>query len=206
MDLSHHINRVMDAAEPMASTTPSHASLVVKPVIRLPTTVAECRALKEWADSQPDKPEPVPLPRLAEHLSFMTAALPRQAQDKSAGERKLTVYAAIIGKFSDEAIAFMARRACETLNWFPTPNQCLDILETYSAAPGERDMALHHCQRFWQGRLEAFLAALKVREADQAMVDEVPEQWRMIAMEKGYLRRWDDGSFTIRPRPAETPA
>lgn len=160
--------------------------------------------MREWADSQPDGPDPITPERLGEHLSFMSAALPRQAQDKSGGERKLTVYAAIIGKFSDQAIAFMARRACETLNWFPTPNQCLDILEAYSAAPGERDKALGYCQRFWQGRLEAFLASLKAGNADQAAVDEVPRQWRLIAMEKGYLRQLDDGSFIIRPRTSET--
>lgn len=166
----------------------------------MPTTVAECRALREWADSQNDRPAPVTPERLGEHLSFMSAALPRQAQDKSGGERKLTVYASIIGKFSDEAIAFMARRACETLNWFPTPNQCLEILEAYSAKPGERDKALRYCQKFWQARLEAFLTSLKAGDADQTAVDEVPEQWRMIAMEKGFLRRMDDGSFIIRTR------
>lgn len=204
MDLSHHINRVLeDTLEPTGSTMPSNALPVVKPVIRLPKTVAECHALKEWADSQPDGPVPITPERLGEHLSFMSAALPRQAQDRSGGERKLTVYAAIIGKFSDEAIAFMARRACETLNWFPTPNQCLEILAAYTAAPGERDQALHYCQKFWQGRLEAFMAALAAGVADQAMVDEVPRQWRMIAMEKGYLRQIEDGSFIIRPRPSE---
>lgn len=186
------------ALELMDSPQPSATSLVAKPVIRLPTTMEECRALREWADSQVAIFEPVTTEKLAAQLEFMDATLPRRNTDDEGGKKRAAVYAAILGRFSEEAIRYMARRVCETMDWFPTPHQCLQILEGIKADPGDRGKALRYCQTFLQQRLEAFLAGLAAGDISQDQVDAVPEQWRLIAVEKGYLRRLDDGSFIIR--------
>ena len=195
----------INALQETDGPTPSANSLTVKPLIRLPTTVEECRYLKEWAETQATDIVPVTVEQLGKHLEFMAAALPSKVVDKQTGKMRAAVYAKILGKFSNAAIAFMARRACETLEWFPTPSQCLAILDMHIGAPGDKQQALHFCQQFWQQRHEAFLASLEAGDATDAQVAEVPEQWRKIAVEKGYLRRLDDGSYVIRQRPAPEP-
>ena len=195
----------LETALPTTSSTPAETSLTLKPLIRLPTTVEECRSLKEWAETQATDVIPVTSEQLAKHLAFMAAALPSKVVDKQTAQMRVAVYLKILGKFSNAAIAFMARRACETLEWFPTPSQCLAILDMHIGAPGDKQQALHFCQQFWQQRHEAFLASLEAGDATDAQVAEVPEQWRKIAVEKGYLRRLDDGSYVIRQRPAPDP-
>jgi len=160
--------------------------------------------LREWAETQATDIVPVTAEQLGKHLAFMAAALPSKVVDKQTAQMRVAVYMKILGKFSNAAIAFMARRACETLEWFPTPSQCLAILNTYVGAPGEKQQALQFCQQFWQQRHNAFLASLAAGDATDAQVAEVPEQWRKIAVEKGYLRLLDDGSYIIRHRPAPT--
>lgn len=174
--------------ELMVSPLPSGRSLQAKPDIRLPETIDEARALKEWADAQSDTPTPASINQLARHLEYLAVTLPRQGADDETGEKRTAVYARLLGSYSNDALAFMSRRACETLNWFPTPKQCLDILATYRAPASEKDQALTLCHRFWQGRFEDFIALLKRGEASQDNVDAVPRQWRAIAMEQGYLR------------------
>jgi len=181
-----------------ASPLPSEKSLIAKPIIRLPETVEECRSLKEWADAQPDGVPPASTSQLARHLEYLAVTLPRQAADDESGEKRTAVYARILGGYSNHALAYMARKACETLNWFPTPKQCLDILETYRPPQTEKDGALALCHRFWQGRFEDWHAAVRDGSADQATIDGAPKQWRMIAMERGLLRLLEDGSFVLR--------
>lgn len=184
-----------------ASPQPSTNSLAIRPALRVPETIEEARVLREWADAQPEGPTPATTKQLATHLGFMAAALPRQAADEETGKKRTAVYARILGGFSNEALAFMSRRACETLKWFPTPKDCLDILATFTAAPGDKAKALSLCQQFWQSRFDQFIASLRDRTATQADVDAVPEQWRRIAVERGFLRCVGDGAYVIR-RPA----
>lgn len=192
---------VLSVIEGGLTVSPPHCarSLLAKPVIRLPETIDEARALKEWADAQNDAPVPASINQLARHLEYLAVTLPRQGADEESGEKRTAVYARLLGSFSNDALAFMSRRACETLNWFPTPKQCLDILATYRAPASEKDQALTLCHRFWQGRFEDFIALLKRGEASQDDVDAVPRQWRAIAMEQGYLR-WigDEDRYVIR--------
>ena len=180
------------------SPQPSAGSVVAKPTIRMPETVEECRALKEWADAQPDGVPSASTSQLARHLEYLAVTLPRQAADDESGEKRTAVYARILGSYSNHALAYMARKACETLNWFPTPKQCLDILGTYRAPQTEKDGALALCHRFWQGRFEDWYAAVQAGDADQETIDNAPKQWRMIAMERGLLRLVEDGSFVLR--------
>lgn len=180
------------------SPTPSKSLPATRPVIAAPATISECRALKAWADGEPDGHEPASIEELAKHLQFLNSTLPRQAADAEAGKKRTAVYARILGSFSSDALAFMTRRACETLDWFPTPHQCLDILKDYQEPATDKQIALSLCQNFWQTRMDEFLASLRDGAANQSDVDAVPQQWLMVAMERGYLRLIEDGAFVIR--------
>lgn len=48
--------------------------------------------------------------------------------------------------------------------------------------------------------MDQFLESLDRQNATMRDVDRAPERWRMIAMERGYLRQMDDGRFIIRER------
>lgn len=183
------------------SPLPSAGSVTTKPIIRLPETVDEARALKAWADEQSDAPTPATLNQLARHLEYLAVTLPRQTADDETGEKRTAVYARLLGGYPNDALAFMSRKACETLNWFPTPKQCLDILATYRAPATEKEQALTLCHRFWQGRFEDFIALLKAGTATQADVDAVPMQWRKIAMERGHLRWIEEEKRNVIRRP-----
>lgn len=192
------VEALMDG-EPSCDRSP-----IAKPIIRVPTTAEEARILKEWADSQRPTEAPVTQEQLAKQLTFMAATLPSKATDIDAAQKRFVVYQSILGGYSNAAIKFMARRSCETLNWFPTPYQCLAILKEFQALPEERDVAVSYCQRFWQKRMESFLASLAADDLTDAQIAEAPDQWKIIASEKGLLRRMDDGSFIVRRKMIES--
>lgn len=182
----------------MDSSTPAIRSALAKPIIRMPETADEARALKAWADAEDDRPEPASANQIGKHLAFMSATLPSKSSDEDSGKMRFAVYSRILGEFSNHALAYMARKACETLDWFPTPRQCLEILQGYRAPPTEKDDALQLCHRFWQGKFEDWFAAVQDGNVDQDTIDNAPKQWRMIAMERGLLRLMPDGSFVLR--------
>jgi hypothetical protein len=174
--------------------------LVVKPAIQMPATAEECGVLMRWAQAQPDGWPLATVDELARHLDFLGSTLPRQATDAESGRMRAAVYARFLASYSNSALAYMSRRACETLDWFPTPRQCLDILKDYQAPITEKETALRLCGAFWGERFDAFLS--NVVRADkvitQADIDAVPEQWRRIAVERGALRLMADGTFVVR--------
>lgn len=152
----------------------------------------------KWAETQSPRPEPATESQISRHLSFIAATLPSKNQDEESGQQRVTVYATLLRGYSNGAMAFMARRACATLDWFPTPRQCIDILNQYREPPTDRDLALSYCHSFGQAQFEAFLASFEARQATNTTIAAVPEQWRRIAMERGYLRLMPDGGFIIR--------
>ena len=107
----------------------------------------------------------------------------------------------LLGEYGNDALAYMARRACAELDWFPTPRWGLETVQQYRAPASEKDQALALCHRFWQGRFEDFIALLKADTATQADVDAVPMQWRKIAMERGHLRWIEEEKRYVIRRP-----
>lgn len=154
----------------------------------MPETVEQAKALAAWAESHDDRPKAASPLQLTKHLTFMAATLPSKAQDEESGKMRFAVYSSILGEYSNEALAYMARRACAELDWFPTPRWCLEAVQQYRPPATEKDEALTLCHRFWQGRFEDFIFDLERGIAEQETVDAVPLQWRKIAMERGFLR------------------
>lgn len=165
------------------------------PGLRLPTTDEECNALRERAQtSQPERPAAATIDQLARHLEFMAAALPSKGLDEMSGKRKAAVYASILGGQSNEALAYMARTACMTLDWFPTPRQCLDIIADYRPPVSDQEVAIRLCQDYTSNQFDRWIANL----TDGQPVGDVPEQWKRIAVEQGAMRRLSDGSYVSR--------
>lgn len=181
----------------------SAMSVIAKPIIRMPETVEEAKALKVWADAQSDGVPAASTQQIAKHLDFLAATLPSKGVDEDTARMRFAVYSRILGEYSNAALAYMARKACATLDWFPTPKQCLELLNEYRAPTSEKDHALMLCHSFWEGRFQDFIGALKDGNADQVLVDSVPEQWRRIAVERGFLRYMpEENRFVIRqPKP-----
>lgn len=155
--------------------------------LQMPTTDAEARELAEWARSQPLTP-PVTMEQLGRHLAYMQVALPSRAMDTDAGRMRTAVYARLLGGYTNDALAFMARTACTTLDWFPTPHQCLEILKGYTPPISASERALRLCSSYSQARFEEWLARLSAGEMSQSEVDAANERWRKIAWERGLLR------------------
>lgn len=185
----------------MDSSTPATKPLLAKPVIRFPTTVDEAKALSAWAETQDERLHPASPLQITKHLTFLGATLPSKAQDDTTGKMRFSVYSSILGSYSNDALAYMARRACAELDWFPTPRQCLELIQHYRPPVTDKDEALTLCHRYWQGKFEDFIFDLKHGASDQETVDSVPRRWRKIAMERGFLR-WinEEQRYVIRSR------
>lgn len=132
--------------------------------------------------------------QLAKHLSFMAAALPSKNVDDLTGKMRTAVYANLLGSYCNEALAFMARKACMTLDWFPTPRQCLDLIAEYRPPISAQETALRLCQDYTGNQFDRWLANL----ADGQPIGDVPEHWLRIAVERGHMRRLESGAFVSR--------
>ena len=172
----------------MDSSTHASKQQLAKPPIRLPETVEEAKALRAWADAQDDRQKPASPLQITKHLTFLGATLPSKAQDDDSGKMRFAVYSSILAEYSNESLAYMARRACAELDWFPSPRQCMELADQYRPPVSEKEQALALCHRFYQGKFEDFIFDLERGIAEQETVDTVPLQWRKIAMERGFLR------------------
>jgi hypothetical protein len=187
----------------LTGSPPPSERLVPKPPIRMPTNEDECRALREWAESAPGRAVPATTDQLAKHLSFMASTLPAKPVDDASGRERVAVYAKLLGGYDNAALGYMAIEACKTLNWFPTPKQCLDILKGYAVPDTDRSLALSYCARFTQARFDKWMRLVMVGGASENEIAIVPERWRRIAEERGGLRRLEDGRYEIRRAPKE---
>jgi hypothetical protein len=185
----------------MDSSTLATKPVMPKPVIRLPETVDEAKALKAWANAQDDRQRPASPLQITKHLTFLGATLPSKSQDDDSGKMRFAVYSSVLAEYSNDALAYMARRACAELNWFPTPRQCIEFADQYRPPVSEKDRALSLCHRFFQGRFEDFISDLKLGLATQDLVDAAPLQWQQIAMEQGYLRWINEQKRYVIRRP-----
>lgn len=169
----------------------------LRPVQGDPTTAEESRALREWADGLPaDIPIRATRDQIFRHLEFLASALPSKAVGDEAGRKRFAVYVSMLQGFSDEALSHMARRACETLDWFPTPHQCIDLAKEFRPPTSASTFAIAACNRFDQSSFEGWIATIGLDEPNLA----VPAHWIEIALTRNLLRRMDDGSVVSRAR------
>ena len=113
-------------------------------------TLAECDELRSIALAMPVENIPVETKELAKQLQFIEATLPSKNTDEQSGQMRTAVYARILGGYTKEALSYMTERVCKELDWFPTPRQCLQILDSYTPRTTKKDKALYrrrflHC-------------------------------------------------------------
>src|SRR5690606_25975961 len=118
--------------------------------------------------------------------------LPSRADDEVTGKLRLGIYHRMMGHYPRAAIAFMVETALGKFDWFPTPKQCLEILD------GWRDhdavmrrhrtvMAAGAVRAERQARLADVMGALDRRDLDQEHIDALPDQVKIIGAERGFL-------------------
>lgn len=149
----------------------------------------------EWANTLPvARPETATPDQIVKRLDYMESVLPSQNADDDKGRKRVAVYVSLLSEFSDDALRYMVRKACQTLKWFPVPSQCLDLAREYRPPVGEREATIALCHDFAQNSFERWMTNV----SEGQPIGDVPEQWLRIAVERGPLRRLANGSFVSR--------
>ncbi len=163
------------------------------------------RELAHLASLPLAKPIPATKDEILNHLQFMASVLAFQDVDLTTGKNRLAVYYATLKDHPRDAIAHMARTACETLVFFPKPVECLEILRSYTATDRrtlDRLKGLVFQQR--QRNFEILLLSIRDGQLTQEEINALTDHTKSVAHERGYLRRFDDGRFEWRePKPLE---
>lgn len=153
--------------------------------------------------SEPLPPhEPCGDRHLKQCLRVMLAVLPKRNQDEISGELFVAAYQKKLGSYCDSQISFLADKAMERCQWFPTIAECIEIIGEWRRA----DDAVR--RKFEASRLvqrEMHLRNVDRRpfrgwnppEITQDMVDEMSEQMISIGLGCGALREDDTGK--VRP-------
>jgi hypothetical protein len=137
------------------------------------------------------------------------AILPRRAEDAVTGELRFAIYRRLLGHFSRAAISHLVETALSTLDWFPTPKQCLAILDGWRdhdlvAHKHRTVMAASAIRHERQARINDVMLLLERRALDQEQIDALSDQMRQIGAERGFLRLHDDGVYRARAVPVPT--
>lgn len=152
--------------------------------------------------------QPVPVLPACEDLHFDRAmrslsTLPRRADDELTGDLRLELYRWKLGGFSQGAINHLVSRALETCRWFPSPAECLVILQERNGpverAQAAKASAAAAIRLEMQARLADWMDRLRRGEASQDEIDGVSERHRRIAETAGLLR-WDEAAGCHRLR------
>lgn len=159
--------------------------------------------LQVLANAPLPRPEPCDQAHFAKSMRALSL-LPSRADDETKGELRLAIYQRMLGHNPNGAISYLVERALAELNWFPSPKQCLDILadwkEPVSKERRRRDIACNLIAGERRMRFEDAMYAMQARELHGEALDAIPERWKLIAVERGYLRLAPDG-FIVRHEP-----
>lgn len=202
--MAQPIGDLVEQALATGSSTPSaNTAIVARPAeIVRPTNEEEARALQAWGSCTARNEPKATHEQIGRHLEFIAATLPTKKVDSATGKSRFAVYVSTLNGMSEQALAYMSRRVCQELDWFPTPHQCLTILNDFHGDKLTRKLACRYASDYWQERMETWLARLR-DEPENVTPDEiaaVPERWRAVAECQCLLRRLGDGSYELRAR------
>lgn len=128
--------------------------------------------------------------------------LPRRQDDSISGAMRLALYRRHLEGFSDEALSYLTQQATRTCHWFPTIAECLDILKGWpnrNRDAERQEKAGHLYQRELNARMDETMARLERRELTDSEANDLPEFWKRVAVEKGYLRKMKDDTHRVWP-------
>lgn len=165
-------------------------------VLQVPKTDEECAQLQHWAETAPHGETPATVDEIARHLEYLSATLPSRRTDLESARMKFAVYVRLLTGHSNAALAHMSQRVLQTLDWFPTPRQCLDAIESYVRPVSNREMALLFIHQYHTEQFEDWLK--RIPDMDLEEVNAAPERWKRIADCRLLIRRIEDGSYIKR--------
>jgi hypothetical protein len=172
-------------------------SIAIRPTeIVRPSTDSEARALLAWGTCNASNEPKATDEQIGRHLEFIAATLPTKRVDTETGKSRFAVYLSLLRGMSDQALAYMSRRVCSEFDWFPTPHQCMTVLNDFTGDKLTRKLAVRYSQDYWQERMEAFMAELA--DGNDHQLSTVDERWKSIAETRMLLRRLGDGSYELR--------
>lgn len=151
-----------------------------------------------------ESPPPALLPCDGEEftkLILTMSTMARRADDEATGKLRLAILRRVIGHHPREAIAYLVEKAITTLEWFPSPKQCLDILAGWKRsdeAVQRQASAIRLVRAERQARFDEIMHRLEQRQLDQAAIDALSDKIRIVAAERGFLRLHDDGVYRAR--------
>jgi hypothetical protein len=165
-----------------------------------------CRQIEALANAPLAPLAPATKDEILNHLEFMASVLPSKDVDLRTGKNRLAIYYRFLMEHPPQAIAHMARRACAEFDWFPTPKQCLALLDDWHHPDKSAKARLGIiAQRYRQARYDQLMRDIRDGKFDQAAIDAFPDGVKRAAETYGYLRRMDDGSYIWRaPMRIET--
>lgn len=141
----------------------------------------------------------------AKYMRIMEATLKAKDGDVVTGKIRLRAYHSRLGYHSVMAIKFMVQRCVDTMIFFPTICECLEIIKEWEN-PLDRPMIRALCINLRQDtyRFEDFRETLRTGTATQAQVDAITDRWKRIFTEQGYLRLDPEAkTYTIRERKSD---
>lgn len=129
--------------------------------------------------------------------------LPRRGDDEVTAELRFAIFRKKLGAYPNEALSALVSEGLEIFRFFPTIAECVDLIGKVWRRNDEHTRARHLAQRRMryeiERRFDEIMLALAQGEMDQAAIDALPERTKLIAYERGFLSRAEDGSFRAKP-------
>lgn len=100
--------------------------------------------------------------------------------------------------YPHDAVSYLTDQALELCKWFPTINECLEIIGRWRRRDENtenRKLAQHIVRAEMNRRMDETFAALESQTLTPAQIEAMPEYWRNIAEERCLL--WPDGSYRV---------
>lgn len=147
--------------------------------------------------------EPTSQRHFNQTLRVMLAVLPKRSSDDVSGELFVAAYQRKLGHYCENAISFMADKALERCQWFPTIAECIEILGEWRRnddAVQRRDDATRAANRERHARQREKDKLQEARQfcLTQADVDKLPDYLRGLGVSCGALIENADGTFSPR--------
>lgn len=127
--------------------------------------------------------------------------LPTRGDDELSGELRLALYRKHFGHLPAEALSFLVEHATIECRFFPTPSECMAIIQRWSRTDPlyrANRLASRRASQERQERLDDLMARFRSDDVDQAEVDQLPDRWKRIAEVQGFLR-YDGETYYLRP-------
>lgn len=170
--------------------------------------------VQDIARSPLPPPEPAKPRHFNQCLRVMLAVLPKRSLDEVSGELFVAAYQKKLGHYSDAAISFLADRAMERCQWFPTIAECVEIISdfrrndehTERKALAQRIASYEQNARRDDERAWGKINQWSAPELTQADVDKMSEEMKRLGLSSKALVRNGDGTISPwKPDPNAEP-